>query len=167
MACLAKSETARVRTCIAMQFVCPWCLGARVESRCFSLSGSTRVTPRNARSVQVMITTTTTTTAHRRDFDGYSTRVELGPLSNRDSYVEEHHPTAACSDPTKFIALGEEQVSRPKCGKVRIPASRMFQSYGARSFLRSTLPGIVWNSHRRCMIDLHLGDQAFTLALYL
>jgi len=39
----------------------------------------------------------------------------------------------ACSDTTKFIALGEEQVSRGKRGKVRIPASGAFTSYNVRA----------------------------------
>lgn len=62
-----------------------------------------------------------------RGSEGYL-RIELGPLSNRDSYVERPIPR---SIDTKFIALGGEQVSRPKCGKVRIPASRAFTSYGS------------------------------------
>lgn len=68
-------------------------------------------------------------TAYLRGSEEYS-RIELEPPSNRDSsYVE--RPIPRPTD-TKFIALGGEQVSRPKCGKVRIPASRAFISYGVR-----------------------------------
>jgi len=63
-------------------------------------------------------------------FRGIARYRESRLLSNREIVGR---PATACSDTTKFIALGEEQVSRAKRGKVRIPASGAFTSYNVRA----------------------------------